>query len=331
MIYRTLGSSSLNVSVISFGAWQIGDPEFWGDDPHADPDGVVGAAVDAGINLFDTAELYGDGRSEEVLGKALQGRRDNVYIASKAGTQHCSGAEIRKACEDSLRRLNTDRIELYQIHWPLSRPVYEEIIPVLEQLQAEGKIIEIGVSNFGPKDLEAWMSTGNAVSNQLGYNLLFRAPEYSMIPACRRHGLGILVYMPLMQGLLTGRYTDLDDIPMKRRRSRHFSCTREGTRHGEPGHEPLLKETLDVFLDFAGAIGVPPAVLSLCWLIAQPGVTSVILGARNVAQLQSNLKAASLNIGPAAIALLNEYSYELKAAMGFNCDMWESEANKRIH
>lgn len=206
-----------------------------------------------------------------------------------------------------------------------------EIIPVLAQLRAEGKIREIGVSNFGPQDLEAWMTSGTAVSNQIGYNLLFRAPEYEMIPACRRHGLGVLTYMPLMQGLLSGRYRTLDEIPMKRRRTRHFSCVREETRHGEEGHEHRLKTILKDVLDFAEAVRVSPAAVSLSWLISQPGVTSAILGARSVAQLQSNIKAVELDIGPAAIAMINEFSYELKAAMGYNCDMWESDANRRIH
>ncbi|HOC67403.1 MAG: General stress protein 69 [Candidatus Hydrogenedentes bacterium ADurb.Bin101] len=331
MLYRTLGKSGLNVSVIAFGAWQIGDPEFWGDDPQADPDGVVGAAIDAGINLFDTAELYGNGRSEEVLGKALQGRREQVFIASKAATQHCNADDLREACENSLRRLGTDRIDLYQVHWPLPHRFNEAIIPILERLRIEGKIREIGVSNFGPQDIEAWMGSGTAVSDQIGYNLLFRAPEYEMIPACRRHHLGVLAYMPLMQGLLSGRYPDLDSIPMKRRRSRHFSGVREGTRHDEEGYERVLKATLEALLDFSEAIHIPLATVSLAWLISQPGVTSAILGARNVDQLRSNVEAVNLNIGPAAIALLNEYSYELKAVMGYNCDMWETEANKRIH
>ena len=330
MYYRPLGTSDISVSVVAFGAWQLGDPDFWGDDPDLDPEGVVCAAIDAGINLFDTAELYGDGRSEEVLGRALRGRRDKVYIASKAATHNCTPEKIRTACENSLRRLGTDRLDLYQVHWPFTEAPYEEVYPVLDQLRREGKIVEIGVSNFGPKNLEAWMAAGTTVSNQIGYNLLFRAPEYSMIPACRHYGLGVLVYMPLMQGLLTGRYTCLDDIPMKRRRTRHFSADREGTRHGEGGHEEVLMDTLEDLLDFAETINIPPAVMSLSWLIAQPGITSAILGARNAAQLLSNIQAAEFDIGPAAIAQLNEISYPLKMAMGPNCDMWETEENKRI-
>lgn len=331
MFYKTLGKSGFTVSVISFGAWQIGDPEFWGDDSDSDPEGAVAAAVDAGINLFDTAELYGNGFSEEVVGKALRGKRDNVYVATKITTQNCTRDKVRTACENSLRRLGTDWIDLYQIHWPFDSVLYGEVFAVLEDLKKEGKIREIGLSNFGPRDLEAWMQTGSAVSNQIGYNLLFRAPEYEMIPASQHYGLGILVYMPLMQGLLTGRYAQIEDIPIKRRRTRHFSCVREGTRHGESGYEEILMDTLEDLRDFADAINVPLAVLSLRWLIHQPGVTSVIVGARKPSQLLANLAASELDIGPAAIAQLNEFTYPLKIAMGHNCDMWESETNKRIH
>ncbi len=331
MIYRKLGESALEVSVISFGAWQIGDPKFWGEESNPDPDGVVGVAIDQGINLFDTAEAYGDGGSEQALGKALQGRRDQVYIASKVSEAHCTPDGIRLACENSLKRLDSDHIDLYQMHWPFAHESFEDAWAALMKLQEEGKVREIGVSNFGPHDLSAWMRAASAVSNQLGYNLLFRAPEYEMIPACRQHGLGILVYMPLMQGLLTDRYTSIADIPMQRRRTRHFSGDRQGTRHGESGHEEVLMDTVEDLRDFADAVGIPLSVMALSWLIAQPGITSVILGARNASQLTENLRAASLNIGPAAIAQLNEFTFPLKVALGTNCDMWESEENSRIH
>ena len=331
MLYRRLGKSALEVSVISFGAWQIGDPTFWGAKENPDPDSVVGAAIEHGVNLFDTAEAYGDGGSEQVLGKALQGRRDQVYIASKVSEVHCTPDGIRSACESSLKRLDTDHIDLYQIHWPFAHDSFDDAWAALMKLKEEGKIREVGVSNFGRSDLSAWMRVGDAASNQLGYNLLFRAPEYEMIPACRQHGLGILVYMPLMQGLLTDRYASIADIPMQRRRTRHFSKDRQGTRHGEPGHEEVLMDTVEDLRDFADAVGISLSVMALSWLIAQPGITSVILGARDASQLIKNLRAASLNIGPAAIAQLNEFTFPLKVALGTNCDMWESEESSRIH
>ncbi len=330
MLYRKLGSSDLQVSVIAFGAWQIGDSRFWGEQAHPNPDRAVGAAIDGGVTLFDTAEAYGDGGSEQALGRALQGRRDKVLIADKVSPEHCTPEGIRQSCENSLRRLDTDRIDLYQIHWPFRHTSFEDACAALERLKEEGKIREIGVSNFGPCDLDAWMRAGTAASNQIGYNLLFRAPENEMIPACIKHHVGVLTYMPLMQGLLTGRYCAVEDIPMPRRRTRHFSCRREGTRHGEAGHEETLMNTVEDLQDFADAVNIPMPVLCLSWIIAQPGVASVILGARDAAQLQANLPAADLDIGPAAVAQLNEFSYPLKIALGACCDMWESDENSRI-
>ncbi len=344
MQYRKLGALGPEVSVLSFGAWQLGDPKYWGADTEADAQEAVRAALDAGINLFDTAEGYGNGESERVLGLALGAEREKVLIASKISSPHCTATGVREACEGSLRRLGTDRIDLYQIHWPfrtepfltgygeISEGVgsFEEVYSALKELQQEGKIVDIGVSNFGVNDLTQWMNIGDAVSNQLGYNMVFRAIEYSVAPACRRHGVGILAYMPLMQGLLSGRYPNLDSIPPNRRRTRHFSSEREGTRHGEPGCEPLLAHTVREVRAFSDAIGVPMSVVSLSWLLAQPGVSSAVLGARKATQLAQNLLAASIDLGPAAIAQLNEISFPLKRHMGRNPDMWQSGKNARI-
>lgn len=330
MYYNTLGNSELRVSALSLGAWQLGDPGFWGEDECSEAKDLVAAAIDNGINLFDTAELYGNGSSEEILGEALKGRRDEVVLASKVSTQHCTAEGVRAACENSLNRLQTDRIDLYQIHWPFPKEDFGEVQETLAALREEGKILEVGISNFGKNDIHDWMETGQAVANQIGYNMLFRAPEYDMIPACQENNLGVLAYMPLMQGLLSGRYDSIEDIPFQRRRTRHFSCTREGTRHGQTGHEKILWDTLEDLGDFAEAIGVPLAVLSLCWLMRQPGVSSVIIGSRKIDQLLFNLQAINLDIGPAATAQLNEATYPLKVALGRNCDMWESDENKRI-
>ncbi len=331
MRYRFLGLNGFSVSVLSFGAWQMGDEAFWGESAGADAQRTVDMALDAGINLFDTAEMYGGGESERLLGQCLGKRRDNVLIATKVSVENCSPERLRASLENSLQRLHTDRIDLYQVHWPPRDVPFAEVHGELARLREEGKIRAIGLSNFGPQDLHDWHDIGDAVSNQIGYNALFRAPEYETIPTSRDYELGILAYMPLMQGLLTGRYRRIEDIPMMRRRTRHFSRIRPGTRHGEDGHEQLLVATVTELREFAEAVGLTPAVLALAWLTAQPGVSSVLLGARNPAQLQSNLAAADLNIGPAAIAQLDEITFPLKQSMGFNCDMWETASSSRIH
>ncbi len=330
MRYRLLGQSGFSVSVLSFGGWQMGDEGFWGPSDEADAERTVKEALDAGINLFDTAEMYGNGESERLLGQYLGKRREDVFLASKVSPEHCSPERLRESLENSLKRLNTDRIDLYQVHWPPRDVPFSEVYGELERLREEGKIRAVGLSNFGPQDLREWQDAGNAVSNQVGYNVLFRAVEYETVPASRAYELGVMAYMPLMQGLLSGRYGRIDEVPMMRRRTRHFSGTRQGTRHGEGGHEPLLTATMEELGDFAEAIGLPLAVLSIAWLTAQPGISSVILGARTPSQMRSNLAAADLDIGPAAVAQLDEITFPLKQAMGANCDLWETASQSRI-
>jgi aryl-alcohol dehydrogenase-like predicted oxidoreductase len=330
MDYRPLGNSGIEVSVLAFGAWQIGDPAYWGPGDAHDPDATVHAALDGGINLFDTAEGYGDGASEIALGKALGARRKDIVLASKVYPQHCAPADLRASCEASLQRLGTDYLDLYQVHWPPRHIAFDDVAAEMLRLRDEGKIRHIGLSNFGVADQADWLAHGPAVSNQLGYNLVFRAIEHSILPACRANDLGVLVYMPLMQGLLSGRWHTIEDIPPKRRRMRMFAGTREGARHGGPGCEALLLETLASLRAIAADIQVPMAELCIAWLLGQPGITSVIIGARNPEQLRRNLDAASLIFGPESEGRIDDATAALKAALGPNPDMWESAENCRI-
>lgn len=344
MQYRKLGVCNINVSVLSFGAWQLGDPGYWGTMTPTQPAEAVRAAIDGGINLFDTAEVYGGGESDRILGQALGADRKRVLIAGKVLPQNCTPARLRAACEASLRRLGTDYIDLYQIHWPFRQKPIRDIqgnplkeVPdvmsaaeTLRTLQNEGKIRFIGLSNYGREDLKEWFFHGGAESNQIGYNIVSRAVEYDVLPACRTFQLGVLAYMPLMQGLLAHRWDSVEVLPVARRRTRHFSGRRAGVRHGEAGFETLLMETVTALRRFSDAIGVPMATMCLCWVLAQPGVTSAIIGARSPDQVVRNLRAATLNLGPAAIAQLNEISGPLKIAMGKNADLWQGEADSRI-
>ncbi len=332
MQYRLLGISGPKVSVISFGAWQIGDPSFWGENDEREAEKAVKFAIDEGINLFDTAEMYGSGESERKLGKYIgRENRDKVIIATKVSPQNCEPSKLISSCENSLKRLDTDYIDLYQIHWPPTDIPFGEVYLAMKKLQDEGKIRYIGVSNFGKENLREWYdSGGHAVSNQIGYNLLFRSPEYEIIPTCIKLGIGILVYMPLMQGLLTGRWEKIEDVPMLRRRTRHFSKNRPGTRHGESGCEALTMETIQALKALSDYLEIPMSTLSLAWLIWQRGVTSVIVGCRSTEQLKNNIEALNIVFDPEVLALLNEITYPLKKYMGKNADMWENEANSRI-
>ena len=330
MRYRELGTSGVEVSVLAHGAWQLGDPQYWGQDSNADEQAAVNASLDAGINLFDTAESYGNGASEQALGKLLGPHRKDVYIASKVSPSNCAPADLRTSCEASLKRLGTDFIDLYQVHWPIRDVPVADAYGELERLREEGKVRFIGLSNYGPRDLTEWFAHGAAVSNQLGYNLLFRAIEYEIVPKCQQLNVGILVYMPILQGLLADRWDSLDDIPEARRRTRHFSNQRSAVRHGEPGCEQLTIEALAGIREVCRELGRPMAHIAIAWLLAKPGVTSVIIGGRKPHQLERNIEAATLDLSPETVARLDEATSPLKEYFGASWDMWQSPVNSRI-
>jgi len=329
MQYKPLGNSNLNVSIFSFGAWQIGDPEYWKSDTPADDEKTVFTAIDEGINLFDTAEFYGKGESEKNLGRILGSKRKDVLIASKVWPTNCEPKALRQSCEGSLDRLGTDYIDLYQVHWPPHPVAFADVFHEMERLKEEGKIREIGVSNFGPMDLDDWFASGNCISNQLGYNLFYRTIEMKMIPACEKYNLSILVYMPLFQGILSGRWRTIEEIPPNRRRTRHFSGAREETRHGESGCEEILIEALNRLISLAEDLGEPLANVSLAWLLAQPGVTSIIIGTRNRDQLRRNIASTELSLSEDTIREMNKITDPIKEHLGENADQWEPSEKSR--
>jgi len=329
MQYRRLGQSGPEISAVSFGAWQIGDAEYWGSNADSDARATIDQAIESGINFFDTAELYGDGESERALGKLLGGRRKDVYVASKVWPDNCKAVgDIRKACEASLDRLGMDYVDLYQMHWPVRHLPIGEVCAEMDQLIEDGLARYIGVSNFGPIDLADW--TGSCVSNQIGYNLAFRAPEEAIVTACMDRGVGVLAYMPLLQGLLSGRWTSAEDVPALRRRTRHFSSDREGAVHGEPGCETLFFETLAKLQAIADDAGRTLASLSLSWLVAQSGVTSIIVGGHKPSQLERNLDGLDFDLPPDLRDALTAATAPLKTALGPNCDMWRAGEEARI-
>ena len=328
MRYRKLGTSDLDVSVLSMGTWQLADSDYWGDAERGTE--AVRAALDAGVNLFDTAEGYNWGESEKALARALGAQRDKIHIATKVSREHCAPEKLREACEGSLRRLDTDYIDLYQVHWPSRDVPFADTCAEMLKLKQEGKIRVLGVSNFGSRDLEDWLAVGEVSSNQLGYNLLTRAIEYDILPACTGRGVGVIVYMSLMQGILAGQWARIADIPVSRRRTRHFSREREGTRHGEDGCEELALEALTQMRELADGLGQPLANVAIAWVLAQPGVTSVIAGARKPEHMVRNLGALSVELGPDVMTRLDEISQPVKEAMGANADMWEGAPASRI-
>lgn len=312
------------------GCWALAGDATWGPQDEATSIATVHAALDAGINFFDTAESYSSGRSEEILGKALAGRRHEAIIASKMSASHLTPDKLKAACEGSLRRLGTDYLDVYYIHWPNPDVPIAATLGALEELKQEGKIRVAACSNFGKYDLSDLLEAGRVEANQLAYNLLFRAIEYEIQGLCAEHNIGITCYSPLAQGLLTGKFRSMDEVPEGRARTRHFASTRPGTRHGEQGAEAEVTEALARIRHICGQAGVEMSHAALAWLISREAVASVIVGARTPEQALENAKAGSLELPEDVLAQLTAATKELKEKLGPNADMWESEENSRI-
>lgn len=329
MNFRKLGKTDMQVSPVAMGCWPIVGDATWGPQDESEAIKTIRTALDIGVNFFDTAEGYGDGYSEQLLAKGIAGQRHAVIIASKVGSDHLAADAVINACENSLRNLNSDYIDLYQIHWP-GRRIYKETMTALEKLKTQGKIRAIGVSNFGRQDLPEILSIGRSEANQLPYSLLWRALEYDISPICVENDISILCYCPLMQGLLTGKFAVADDVPDGRARTRLFSALkRPQARHGEDGIEKETFAAIDGIRDISEKLDQPMASVALAWLLHQPGVTSVLAGARNPQQMKQNAQAAELKLSTEIIEALNDITEVVKVKLGRNVDMWQNEANSR--
>jgi aryl-alcohol dehydrogenase-like predicted oxidoreductase len=295
---RKIGS--LDVSVVGLGCNNFGKRL-----DEAATARVVGAALDAGVNFFDTADIYGGTLSEVYLGRALASRRDEAVIATKFGMEvdeHKKGARpeyIRAAAEDSLRRLNVDAIDLYQLHTPDPTVPIADTLGALDGLVESGKVREIGCSNFSAEQLrEAKAAAGNGarfVSVQNQYSLLHREPEKDVLAECEREGLAFLPFFPLASGMLTGKYRKGRPLP-------------EGTRIGE-GSNWLTEDNLDVverLITFAQSRGHTILDLAFAWLLARPVVASVIAGATSPEQVRSNVSAAGWQLSAEEMAQVAE-------------------------
>jgi myo-inositol catabolism protein IolS len=326
---RRLGQSDLQVSVISMGCWALAGDSTWGPQDRADSLATIRAALDAGVNFFDTAEAYGNGLSEEIVGEALAPHRSEVVIATKVWADNLSPAKLKAACEASLKRLRTDYIDVYYIHWPSRVIPIEETMQALIELQAEGKIRVAACSNFGPLDLQELLRYGRVEVNQLNYSLLWRAIEYEIRDICVEKQISIACYSPLAQGLLTGKFRSADEVPVGRARTRLFAGTRPGVRHGEAGAEKETFATLDAIAKICREHNLEMAHAALAWLIQQPAVGTVIVGARTPEQIKANAKAGELQLPSEVVAALTAATEELKAKMGPNPDMWQSQSRMR--
>lgn len=329
MQLRKLGNSPLMVSPIGVGFWGIVGGDYWGTQDESDTIGAARAALDAGINFFDTAEGYGDGYSEEMLGRALKGRRDEAVIASKVSQNNLAPEAIRAACERSLTRLQTDRIDLYQVHWPSRDVPFEDSMAALLDLQRAGKIRVIGVSNFGRLDMPDMLQCGRYDANQLPYSLLWRAIEFDIQQQCLERDISILPYSPLNQALLTGRYRNADEMPYSRTRTRHFRGDRRDSRHGTAGFEAETFAAVQAIREICADIGQEMVHVALAWLLHKPAVTSVLAGARAPRHIESNLIAGGLSLSEETMRRLDEATDDLKHKLGPDPDMWGTGADSR--
>jgi aryl-alcohol dehydrogenase-like predicted oxidoreductase len=332
MEMRICGNSDIKVSALGIGCWSFGGGDYWGKQNQKDVNIVVHKALDLGINFFDTAEMYNDGRSEESLGKALEGRRSEAIIGTKISPTNTMPKMLRKHLKASLNRLKTDYIDIYMVHWPINNPQQiQQAFKTLMDLQSEGTICSIGVSNFGVKQLSETLSTGVRIDvNQMCYNLLSRSIEIEILPFCRKNNISILTYMSLMQGLLTGKYRNPDEVPPKRARTRHFRGDRVGARHGESGAEEEMFKAVNSIREIAQQEGIPMSQLAIAWIMAKPNIASVLMGTRNLSQLNENIKAASISLSSKIIAQLDEITEPLLQKLGSNADLWQGGENSRI-
>ena len=349
MEMRRLGKSDIEVNPIGMGCWAYGGGEYWGEQNQKDVDNLVHKALDIGLNLFDTAEVYNNGASEESLGKALRGKRHKAVVCSKVSPSNTRSEILRNHCEASLKRLGTDYLDTYMLHWPINYsaikhftedkgilskpPSVQEAFETLIALQKEGKIRHIGVSNFGVKQIAEAKATGaNIILNEIAYNILSRAIEKDIVPYCLDNEIAIIGSMALQQGLLAGIYATADDVPYHQAHSRHFRQERGmGTsRHNGNGAEKEVFEAIGQLKDIASELGVHIAQLAIAWVIAKPGIKCTLVGSRNINELEANIKAGSLNLSNEIINKIDIIGEPVLMKLGYNPDYYESEENSRI-
>jgi aryl-alcohol dehydrogenase-like predicted oxidoreductase len=315
MQMRQLGTSDVKVSPIIFGAWAIGG-WMWGGQDQADSIEAIRAAIDHGVTTIDTAAIYGMGFSEQIVAKAIRGKRDKVQLATKCGMRWDSPAEgeqgsdpwpqkdnegrdviilknarpasIMYECEQSLKRLNTDYIDLYQIHWPdVSTPV-EDSMRAMVKLKEQGKIRAIGVSNYDVEWLHNAEKVTKLASNQPPYSLIQRKIEPQILPYCREHKIGVIVYSPLERGLLAGAVPPDRKFPEGDHRATHKFFT--------PEMRQSVLDALATIKPIAEKHKASFAQLAINWTIHEPGITAALVGARNAEQATHNAGAMNFSL-----------------------------------
>lgn len=298
---RQLGNSEMDITPVGFGAWAVGGDWAWGWGAQDDQDSIdaIHHALDLGINWIDTAAVYGLGHSEEVVGRALKGRAIRPYVftkceqnwdANRRQFESMKAADLRKECEASLRRLQIDAIDLYQIHWPRPDEEIEEGWETLSKLKQEGKVRNIGLSNFSVSQMERALKNAPITSLQPPYSLIRRDIEAEILPFCQQHNIGVIVYSPMQAGLLTGamskeRVANLEPSDW-RRKNVHFQ-------------EPNLTRNLalaDLLKEIGARHGHSAGEVAVAWTLRHPAVTGAIVGFRNPRQVDGIIGAMTFRL-----------------------------------
>ncbi len=312
---KKLGNSDMNISRIGFGAWAIGGVWEWGWGSQEDKDSIaaIHKALDMGINWIDSAPVYGLGHSEEVIGQALKQTNHKPYVFTKCGlpwddkkeiTGNLTKASLQKELEDSLRRLDVDVIDLYQIHWPNPAEDIEQGWEALAELQQQGKIRYIGVSNFSVEQLEKIQKIAPVTSLQPPYSLAFPEVEQEILPFCEKHNIGAINYSPMASGLLSGKMTRerIENLAEDdwRRRSDHFL-------------EPRLSRNLalvEVLKDIAGQQNCTAGEVAIAWTLLNPGITGAIVGLRREDQVEGVIKAGTISLTSEQVDAISNFIAE---------------------
>lgn len=313
---RQIGSSGISASAVGLGTWAIGG-WMWGGTEESESIAAIQASIDAGITLIDTAPAYGQGLAEELVGRAIKGRRDKVVVASKCGLvwhtdkgrhffdydgkpvhRYLGRDAIAYEVEQSLRRLGTDHIDHYITHWQDPTTPIAETMDALVGLKRQGKIGSIGASNVSVDDLKAYIATGSLDAIQEEYSMARRGIETTLLPLCREHGISVLSYSSLSRGLLTGkvgpdRQFSGDD---QRRTDPHFS---------QANREKAARLMADI-ASIARAHAATPSQVVIAWTTQQPGITFALCGARNAAQARENAEAAQIRLSEAETRTISE-------------------------
>jgi aryl-alcohol dehydrogenase-like predicted oxidoreductase len=310
---RQLGNSDLQITPIGVGAWAMGGGDWafsWGHQEDKNSIEAIHAALDAGINWVDTAAIYGHGHSEEVVGKAIAGRSNRPYIFTKCGivwdeqrqiSRSLKADSVRREAEASLRRLKVDVIDLYQVHWPDPEPDIEEGWQTLAQLKKEGKVRYIGVSNFNVAQMKRAQKIAPITSLQPPYNIVTSDIEREVLPFCREHNIGVIVYSPMKSGLLTGKMTRerIAKLPPDDFRPRTVSFK-----------DPLLTRNLglvEVLRGIGDRHGHTPGEVAIAWTLRDPVVTGAIVGMRSAAQAKEIARSSEFRLSKDEVLEIESY------------------------